>query len=190
VNLGSAGILSFTVADPVRLIFLAVASGLVSGCMPGAGLELRPNPMADPAAQAVVGCWRLEPVGWRHDVFLPGPTLVHLDPTLADSPGNDRVLELRSLNYEPDTLRRFRLAGWGVHERDDRIHVWYGNGFAGLRFEFILVNGSLQGKARTFTDTWPQFSRGGMVRGVAIACPGVSMRPAPPNQAVAADTGR
>jgi hypothetical protein len=163
--------------DLVRAGILALSACLVSGCMPATGPELRPNPMEDPAAQAVVGCWRLEPLGWQH-AFLPGPTLIRFDSTFAAYPRNDRSLVLRSLNPERDAPRRFRLASWGVRERDGRIHAAYGTGFAGLRFEFVLENGLLQGKARTFTDTWPQFSRGGHVRGTSITCPASMPAPA------------
>ena len=138
---------------------------LLSACFPPRSPELISAPLASPAARAA-GCWMLETVGWAARQ-LPGATRVLFD-TVAPHGGG--ILALRPLFAGADTSRMVRNASWGVRRDDGRVWAVLGSGFGGLQFRLELRGDALGGSARTFADTWPQFVRGGRVRGRRITC--------------------
>jgi hypothetical protein len=153
-----------------RILILTAVAAVTGGCVP-APVALVPDPLRFPSAEAVVGCWALEPLGWENDPILRQPLHVRFDSTVRFQTESQTLLTLELLETSaPRPAASVRMRDWGVRADDETIHAVLGTGFTGLRFQFIVRDGTLEGRARTFSDTWPSWSSGGRIHGTRIGC--------------------
>jgi hypothetical protein len=158
-------------------LHLAALAALLAGtaCARNATLSYAPRTNAATwEGRRAVGCWQFSDPPRRIAERLPANRLLEF----SDQPSRDEMDSLAPKAFViravpgPDSAHSRRISGWALDSaKADRVHVWLGDGFTGVRLFGRLHGDTLSGRARSHVDYSPSLTWRGSFIAVRAQCP-------------------